>query len=203
MGYRREAASHLVKATRLAPKSVVAHTFLGLHYRRWGDHAAARAAYEAAYDLAPESPGLCVEIGQTWASEGRYTAAEIWLREAVSLVPSDPALWEALARFYLMHNVTSENRATEAAQRVLDLSPDSPEAHHLRGWAALQTGDYQRAEHHLRHAIGLKPDLAEAHYHLGLVLRATGWEDRAESAFQRAIDLDTRGTLTAIIRRTR
>ncbi len=203
MGYRREAASHLIRATRLEPDSVVAHAFLGLHYSRWGDTAAARAEYEFAYDLAPNSPGLCVEIGKTWAAEGRYTAAEIWLREAVSLELRDPALWEALARFYLVHNVTSENRAAEAAQRLLDLSPDSAEAHHLRGWAALQTGDYEAAESHLGHAIELDPALAEAHYHLGLVLKVTDREDAAESAFERAIDADTTGTLSAEVGRSR
>jgi Flp pilus assembly protein TadD len=203
MGYRDEARSHLLEATALAPTSAVAHIFLGLHYDRWGDTRAARVAYETAYDLAPENPAICIEIGQTWAAEGRYVAAEIWLREAVSLRPDDPALWEVLARFYLDHNIASNDRAAEAAERVLQLAPDSAQAHELRGRAAFQTGRYGVAERHLQRAIELEDTLASAHYHLGMLRSAQGREDEAERAFRRAIDLDTTGTLLPRIERAR
>ena len=80
VGRPGEARSHLLRAVALAPDSAVVHVFLGLHYDRLGDFSAARAAYETAYDLDPDNPATCVEIGQTWAAEGRYMAAEIWLR---------------------------------------------------------------------------------------------------------------------------
>jgi tetratricopeptide (TPR) repeat protein len=203
MGHRVGAREHLLRAVELAPASTVAHTFLGLYYDRRGDTAAARAEYETAYDLAPENPGICVEIGQTWATEGRYAEAEIWLREAVSLRPNDSALWEVLARFYLNHNITSNDRAVEAAERLLELAPDSAEAHHLRGWAALQMGAYRSAEEHLRRAIELDAELASAHYHLGLLRQAQGRGREAELAFDRAIDLDTSGTLLPLVERAR
>lgn len=203
MGYRDEAKSHLLEAIRLAPTSAVARTFMGLYYDRWGDVTAARKEYEAAYDLVPQNPAICVEIGQTWVAEGRYDVAEIWLREAVSLRPEDPALWEALTRFYLNHNITSNDRATEAAERLLGLIPDSAEAHDLRGWAALQTGRYDTAENHLRRAVELDPGLASAYYHLGLVLSAQGRDVEADRAFDRAVDLDTSGELVPLVERTR
>jgi Flp pilus assembly protein TadD len=203
MGYRGEAESHLLEAVRLAPKSAAVHTFLGLHYDRWGDIAGARTAYETAYDLARDNPAICVEIAQTWVAEGRYDVAEIWLREAVSLRPEDPALWEALTRFYLNHNITSDGRATEAAERLLSLIPTSAEAHDLRGWAALQTGRYEVAEDHLQRAIELDPALATAHYHLGLVLSGQGKDIEADGAFDRAIDLDTTGELVPLVERAR
>ncbi len=203
MGYQGEAESHLLEATALAPTSAIAHTFLGLHYDRWGDRAAARVEYETAYDLGPDNPAICVEIGQTWAAEARYTVAEIWLREAVSLRPDEPALWEVLARFYLDHHMTSGGRAIEASERLLELSPDSAQAHDLRGWAAYQTGAYQTAERHLQRAIELDAELASAYYHLGLLRSDQGSAVEAEKAFQRAIDLDTTGTLLPLVERAR
>jgi tetratricopeptide (TPR) repeat protein len=203
MGYRAVARSHLLEAIRLAPASAVAHTFLGLHYDRCDSPAAARAEYETAYDLAPDNPAICVEIGQTWAAEGRYVAAEIWLRQAVSLRPSDPAMWEILARFYLEHNITSNDCAVEVTERLLQLAPQSAQAHHLRGWAAFQVGRYRTAETHLQRAIELDAALASAHYHLGLLRRAQGEAGAAERAFQRAIDLDTTQALVPLVERAR
>jgi tetratricopeptide (TPR) repeat protein len=203
MGYPEDAGPHLLGATGVAPDSPVAHTLLGLHYDRLGEEADARAQYEAAYDLAPDNPAVCVEIGQTWAAEGRYVAAEIWLREAISLKPDDPRLWEILARFYLDHNITSDDRAVRAAKKLLELAPDDAHAHDLRGWAAFQVGDYETAQEHLQGAIELDPEIASAHYHLGLLKSAQGHPEEAQEAFTRAIDLDATGTFSALVQRAR
>jgi Flp pilus assembly protein TadD len=203
MGYPDAARPHLLGATGADPNSPVAHTLLGLHYDRLGDASAARAEYEAAYDLAPENPALCVEIGQTWVTEGRYVVAEIWLREAISLEPSDPGLWEILARFYLNHNMTSDDQAVRAAKKLVELAPDSATAHDLRGWAAVQVGDYGSAQEHLRRAIELDPEMASAYYHRGLLERAQGHSEKAKEAFTRAIDLDTTGRFVVLVERAR
>ncbi|MGD2164932.1 MAG: tetratricopeptide repeat protein [Anaerolineae bacterium] len=203
VGYEDEARSHLLEAVELAPTSVVAHAFLGLHYDRRGDASRARVEYETAYDLAPQNPALCVEIGQTWVSARRYVVAELWLREAVTLKPDDPALWEVLTRFYLDHAITSDDRAIRAAERLLALAPKSAEAHDLRGWAAFHAGEHGTAEQHLRRAIELDEELASAYYHLGHLRREQGREREATSAFDRAVDLDTRGTLAELIARSR
>ncbi|MFQ6101706.1 MAG: tetratricopeptide repeat protein [Anaerolineae bacterium] len=194
-----EALRHLRQAVALAPDSVVAHIFLGLHYDRLGDYAAARAEYEAAYDLDPENPATCVEIGQTWAAEGRYVAADIWLREAVSLQPDDPTLWEALARFYVDHNITTAGLATEATAQLVQLMPDDARAHDLRGRAAFQVGDYDTAQASLLEAISLDPTLAPAYYHLGQLWAAQGMQQKAQEAYLRALDLDTTGELVPLV----
>jgi tetratricopeptide (TPR) repeat protein len=201
MGYPDDAEPHLLGATGAASDSPVAYTLLGLHYDRLDEEAAARAQYEAAYDLAPENPALCVEIGHTWAAEGRYVAAEIWLREAISLKPDDPGLWEILARFYLDHNITSDDRAVLAAEELLGLVPNGAHAHDLRGWAAFQVGDYAIAHEHVQRAIELDPEMASAHYHLGLLKTAQGYPEEAQEAFTRAIDLDVTGKFRALVQR--
>ena len=199
MDYPSDARRHLSAASTAGPESPVVLTLLGAHYDRSGDAAAARAQYETAYDLAPDSPAICLRIGQTWAAEGRYVAAEIWLQEAVSLRPDDPELWAILARFYLDHGIASDGRAVATAERLLTLDPGTARSHHLRGWAALQTGDYPAAEHHLQRAIRLDPHLARAHYHLGQLWTRTGHPDRARDAFTSALDLDTTGELLALV----
>ncbi len=196
-----EAWPHLQQAVALAPDSVVAHTFLGLHYDRLGDYPAARAEYETAYDLDPENPATCVEIGQTWAAEGRYVAAEIWLQEAVSLRPDDPTLWEALARFYLDHNITSAGLAVGATTELVQLAPDKDKAraHDLQGWAAFQAADYSAAQESLLEAIALDPTLASTYYHLGRLWSAQGMQQKAQEAYLRALDLNTTGELVPLV----
>lgn len=203
LGYRDEALTHLQRALELSPDLLAAHIFLGLHYDRWGDLAAARAAYEAAYDRDPQSAALCLEIGQTWAAERRYVAAEIWLREATTLNPNDPNVWEALARFYLDFHITTDGRAVDATERLLTFIPDDANAHDLRGWAAFQIGDDQVAERHLVRALQLDPLLASAYYHLGLLRIQQGRHSEAEQAFVRARDLDTQAKLGPLIERVR
>ena len=201
MGYPEDALPHLQQAVALAPNSAVAHTFMGMHYSRLGDVSAARTAFETAYDLDLGNPATCVEIGQTWAAEGRYVAAEIWLREAVSLQPDDPALWEVLARFYLDHHITAAGRAVEATEALVRLSADDACAHDLRGWAAFQVGDTDTARESLQRAAQLDPALASAHYHLGRLWVADGEYQQAREALTRALDLDTTGHLAPLVER--
>jgi len=97
----------------------------------------------------------------------------------------------------------SNNRAVEATERLLALTPGGAEAHDLRGWAAVQTGAYETAEVHLARALELDPSLSSAHYHVGLLRDAQGRMDESKYAFRRAIDLDTSGTVTRLIERSR
>ncbi len=196
-----KALAYLERAVQETPDSAVAYTLLGLYYDQQGQNAAARAAYEQAYDLDPTNPALCVEIGQTWAVEGRYVAAEIWLREAVALRPDDPQLWETLARFYLDNNLYVADRGIEAVERLLELSPETATAHDLRAWAALEMGDYVTAQAHLNRALSLDPMQPSAHYHLGWFWLTQGQRTKAEEAFRRAVDLDTTGVVTAQVAR--
>ena len=201
MDHPREAWPHLLMAVSWAPDSVVTHTFLGLYYEEQGDYAAARAEYEAAYDLDPTNPALCVAIGNMWAAEGRYVAAEIWLQEAVSLDSDSPVWWEALARFYLDHNITFEGRAVSAAEKLLEFAPDDARVYDLSGWAAFQSGDQATALERLSRALDLDPTLASAHYHLGVLLDEQGDSQGAQEAFARAIDLDTTGEFAPLVER--
>jgi tetratricopeptide (TPR) repeat protein len=201
MRYPDEAYPHLALAVELAPDSAVPHLFLGLHYEQRGDSAAARAEYEAAYDIDPENPATSVAIGRVWTVEGRYETAEVWLTHAVSLAPDDPIVLEILTRFYLEHNIISEDRGITAASRLAELAPADARAHDLQGWAALQVGEYSVAEESLMRALSLDPSLASAHYHLGLLWQLRGDSGRAEESFERALDLDTTGRLAPLVER--
>ncbi|MEE8390974.1 MAG: tetratricopeptide repeat protein, partial [Anaerolineae bacterium] len=84
---------------------------------------------------------------------------------------------------------------------LVELTPDDARAHDLRGWAALQVGDYDTAQDSLLQAVSLDPTLASAHYHLGLLWVALAEHQKARDAFVRALDLDTTGELVLLVER--
>ena len=189
LGEGEAALDALRQAVALVPASPVAHTLLGLYWDRRGETTLARAAYEMAYDLDPTNAALCLEIGGTYAEEGAFVAAEIWLRAATWLAPQDPEVWLALARFYLDQGV---DRGLGPAQRAVALAPQRAEAHDLLGWAYTLRGEYERALAELQQALALDPTLASAYKHLGRLLELQGDLDAARRAYARAADWDPR-----------
>ena len=87
------------------------------------------------------------------------------------------------------------------AAELLRLLPGDARAYDLRGWAALQAGDYDTAQSSLLEAVSLDPTLASAHYHLGVLWAAQGAGQEARDAFIRALDLDTTGELAPLVER--
>ncbi|MGQ9522232.1 MAG: tetratricopeptide repeat protein [Anaerolineae bacterium] len=192
---RPEAARvHLETAARLAPDSPLARSLLGLHYLSRGDPVAARPHLEAAYDLDSQNPAFALYLGFLYADLGQYAVADIWLAEATRLAPDDPAIWEAVARFYL-DRFPGDKRGVTAARALVRLAPDSAPAHALLGRALLFAEDNAEAEEMLRKALELAPDLAVAHYDLGRWYLLQGRREAARAEFTRALDLNTDPTL--------
>jgi aspartate beta-hydroxylase len=64
--------------------------------------------------------------------------------------------------------------AETAYARLLEVSPEHPEALHVLGVGALRNGDFQQAEHLLARAVTLTPFDASLRYHLGRVRELRG-----------------------------
>lgn len=80
--------------------------------------------------------------------------------------------------------------AAEAGYRaVLREDPAQPDALHLLGLIAYQTGQHQRAVELIGRAVALAPDLAAAHTNLGNALLALGRAAEAKEAQRRALAL--------------
>lgn len=81
--------------------------------------------------------------------------------------------------------------AIEAAQRAVDLDPESSEGHAVLGFA-VHAGDYdwQLAEKHLKRAIELNPGNAQAHTWYSIVLLTEGRFDEGLELARRSVELD-------------
>jgi len=201
LGWSGWARASLNRALELAPQSPVVQTLLGLYWDRRGASALARHYYETAFLHDQGNPSLCLEISGTYSAEGNYTAAEVWLFYAAEIAPSDPQVWQALARFYLDFGIGVEQSGLAAARRYLELTPDDARAHDLIGWALFLTGEYDHARTSLAQALEIDPNLASAHFHMGRLLAHLGHPYEASQAYRRAGDADTDGQLTTQLER--
>ena len=80
--------------------------------------------------------------------------------------------------------------AKAAYEAVLEAEPENPDAHHLIGMIAYQTGNAEAAIEHLQHAIAAQPGNPHFHLNFGEALRANGQSDAAMAAYRRAVALD-------------
>jgi lipoprotein NlpI len=90
------------------------------------------------------------------------------------------------------------SKARAAQLRVLELMPDSPEAHVGLGATMLLTRDFAACEREVNRALEIKPDSSEAHRQNGLRLAYLGRLDQALAEFKRAIDLDPTATTARV-----
>jgi len=75
-------------------------------------------------------------------------------------------------------------------QKVLDLEPNSAEAHLGLGRALWGRGQFDQATiAHFQRAVELRPDCTEAHNYLGVALARRGQIDEAIAQLQRALEL--------------
>ena len=80
--------------------------------------------------------------------------------------------------------------AYDAYRRTARLLPQTAEAHHALGLAAVRLGDLPAAKRSLARAVELKPDHASAYSNLGNVLKDLRERDEALACFESAVRLD-------------
>jgi tetratricopeptide (TPR) repeat protein len=129
----------------------------------------------------------------------------------MSAPPASAPSFEGRPAAEILHYGVEQHQAgrldlAEAAYRqVLTLAPQEPEALHLLGLVALQTGRPEPAAGLIGAAIRLEGGRAAYHSNLALALRALGRLDEAEASCRRALTLDpdsvaTLSTLGGILR---
>jgi predicted O-linked N-acetylglucosamine transferase (SPINDLY family) len=100
---------------------------------------------------------------------------------------SDPSATLELAM--QCHRAGDLHRAEALYQQILGADPDHPDARHLLGVVALQTGRADLAVEHIRRALQQRPDFAEAHGNLGSALQSLGRLDEAVACHRHALRL--------------
>ena len=94
-----------------------------------------------------------------------------------------------LAEAFRQLNDGRPARAAQVLGKLLQASPDDPDALHYLGVAQYQLGDYDPAIASLNKAVGIAPDYAEAHNSLGTIHLEAQRHSEAAACFRRAVEL--------------
>ena len=97
--------------------------------------------------------------------------------------PSANSLDEAVA----LHQSGRIDAAADAYRRILEQSPDDPNALHLLGVATLQSGQAEEAVRLITRAIEVRPNVGLYHLNLATALRSLRRIDQSIAEAEKAI----------------
>lgn len=125
-GTPEEALDEAREAVRLDPKSVKAHSLLGVAAWRAGRLTLAQQAFETAIRTSDEQPGPLVDFAWFMAAERGPRLAEDAALEAIAAAADSSTAWAALglAQFRLRQREDAER----SLRRALQLDPNDPYA---------------------------------------------------------------------------
>jgi predicted O-linked N-acetylglucosamine transferase (SPINDLY family) len=96
----------------------------------------------------------------------------------------------ALATALECHRSGQLREAEQAYRQILAIEPEQPDALHLLGLVAMDTGRYEIARECIERAIAVRPTVAILHNHLGLVWKNLGQLDAAIACYELALQLN-------------
>jgi tetratricopeptide (TPR) repeat protein len=112
----------------------------------------------------PTTPFLHYAYGTALDSLSQYDDTKAQMREEVQLSPQSSLPWARLASIALRQRLPAE--ALPAAQKAIELAPDSADAHYVLGRAYADLDDTAKAIPELEVASRLSPSSPEIHFAL-------------------------------------
>ena len=187
-----EAQLELERLISLQPENVEALNALGNVERLRGNASGALTRLQQARQMAPDHPGVLLNLGLAFMAAGMVEDAVRCLEESSNLAPTanlHSHLGAAL-------NATGDTeRAIGAFKSALRLDPELRDAWINLGITLEQIGDLESAERVFRDAVKTLPNFGSAYYHLMQLSAANASDDdilgmRSALADERTQDAD-------------
>ena len=196
-----EAIDYLSRALEADAEDLSSRVLLAQVYQRTGDLDLSKKVIEGAREQ--EHPRLLFEQGQIALKEGLFDVSLAHFEQAYR---SDSTFLEAL---YAIGNVLGRlGRSQEAEnifakyevvaaraedlkldQQILELNPDSPEAHYNLARAYEEQGNLLKAVQYYQETIQLDSLFQEAYNNIGILYFQAGEDDLAAQSFSKAISI--------------
>jgi len=133
-------------------------TALGLDLEQRGDPAQAFSLYQSAVDAWPESVPAQIQLGRTWAMQGRLQEAATAFRKALELNPDSGAAHRGLGK--LFRQAGEPYQAIGHYREALRIAPGQGETHADLGQCLAMTSRPDQALAEFREAMRLDPEAA-------------------------------------------
>ena len=160
LGDKNAAYTSFVRASELAPDWALPYSNLGMLLKASGirsNYPAAQEYYARAIALNPDLAGVYVNLGNLYYEDGRRDSAEVLLRQALALHPTD-----AYGRYNLAvvlgDDAARRDQATALFTALIgEAGPLVADSHLKLGKLYLEMGRPDSARHHLERARSLWP----------------------------------------------
>ncbi len=143
---------------------------------------------ERAIELEPAYAGHHLALGKRLLANNQPEIALEALEEALTLVPEQVDAWINLSRCH--RQLGDLDQSLDCAQQAVAYSPDHRESRMLLAEVALEKGDYQAAESHLRLLVDQDPEDPQALALLSETLAAQNRPQQALEVIEKAIPLN-------------
>lgn len=174
------------KMLDLDPNNAKAHSQLGKVFQNLERPEESLEMFECAVALAPEDPGLLIELGVALRADGQISKAITKYEHALSL---DADIGHA---HYVLGNALSEyGKIAEAEQsyrKAVARLPEDPSTHNNLGITLIELGRKKEAEIALRTAIKFDPQHASSLFNLHAVVYQDDDLDPAIQALEAALE---------------
>jgi len=183
-GFDAPAMAVFERVAKLDPTAITLYN-LGTLYLKRGNPLGARAAFERALEMQPESAEASNSLGALLAQSGELPAAIERFRAALQARPDFPDALNNLG--FALFQTGQAPQAFELYEKALALQPGFPEALNNLGIFFGRQGDLDRARTYFQQAVEKRASYAEAANNLALVLNAQGDAEGAITVLQNAL----------------
>jgi Flp pilus assembly protein TadD len=177
----------------LHPQAALAHTNLGMAYRRKGQADDAMRSFQKAVENDPGYAYAYILLGLSFEQKGMLDEAVAMNLKALELEPKNALARINLGAAYMRKGLLDQ--AIEEERKAISLAPRNAMARANLGAAYGQKGMLDEAIAELEKALLLDPQYAKAHYNLAVAYLLKNDRKRAEYHFERSVQLGHRGTL--------
>lgn len=146
-----------------------------------------------AVNLAPDSASAL--LAMSYAQQARFNLKEALrvTQHAVNKNENNALVWGRLAELWMM--LGELEQADAAVRWAVKYNPDLSQAHTVRGFAALQRGDFEEARNLFDAAARLDPSAPMPHVGMGLTRVRLGDLAAGRTELEVAVSLDSRNSL--------
>lgn len=187
MGRHSEALRRIDDAIAVKPLEPAFRVSAGAVAVAGGDAMAALGHYKCALELDPENADACNNLGVALRTLGRFTEAEVVLRQALRLRPDSAGAHINLG--VVLRSLGRAEEAIAAFRKSVEIDPTLAAAHNNLGNVLKSQRRYDEALASLDQAVDLEPAYADAHFNRALVLAARGDPEAAEAGFSAAVNV--------------
>ncbi len=139
----------------------------------------------------PENYQECIELGEYFFYQGKYTTAEEIFKMAIEINSENEWAYLRLA-MCLVGDREDYARAEELLKKAMEINPENEFTHLLLGSCWADQGEYDRAEKVVKKAIKICPDNELLYFDLGKLFLKKKEYLRAEKMFNKVIRLTGR-----------